>query len=174
MGDGKITLLASVDTSGKTRCVVPMDDTGLTQEVEDCISARLARESYDAGRSWSFELPIAFRSGALALGKEASGPMLEDIDTHGLPDASKVVEGLLPKLSECVQPVGKSAGLRVVHVGARVGPDGRVTCALATGVGLVPEEVRTCSRSALESARFSPPKSGTGLVSIPVKILGAK
>jgi hypothetical protein len=91
-----------------------------------------------------------------------------------LPDASKVVQGLLPKLSECVQPVDKSAGPRVIHIGARVGSDGRVSCTVATGAGAVPDEVRTCSRSTLESARFGAPKSGAGLVAIPMKILGAK
>lgn len=174
MADGKLTLLASIDASGRTTCVVPTDDTGLTQEVEDCMSARLARETYAPGRAWSFELPIAVRSGAVGLGKETTGPEIEDISAHGLPDAGKVVESLLPRLSECVQPVDKSSGLRVIHIGARVGSDGRVSCAVAASAGAVPEEVRTCSRSTLESAKFNAPKSGAGLVSIPVKILGAK
>jgi len=174
MADGKLTLLASVDTSGKTTCVVPTDDIGLTQEVEDCMSSRLGRETFTPGTSWSFELPIAVRAGAVTLGKEAAGPVIEEVSEHGLPDAMKVVHGLLPKLSECVQPVEKSSGLRVIHIGARVGSDGRVSCTVATGAGAVPEEVRTCSRTALEATRFGAPKSGAGLVSIPVKILAAK
>ncbi len=174
MADGKLTLLASVDGSGKTTCVVPTDDTGLTQEVEDCMSARLGRETFAPGRSWSFELPVAVRSGAVSLGKETTGPVIEEVSEHGVPDASKVVERLLPKLSECVQPVEKSSGLRVIHLGARVASDGRVSCTVATGAGTVPEEVRTCSKNTLEAARFGAPKSGAGLVAIPMKILGAR
>ena len=174
MADGKLTLLASVDAAGKTTCVVPTDDTGLTQEVEDCMSSRLGRETFTPGTSWSFELPIAVRGGAVTLGKETTGPVIDEVSEHGLPDAMKVVQGLLPKLSECVQPVEKGSGLRVIHIGARVGSDGRVSCTVATGAGTVPEEVRTCSRSTLEAARFGAPKSGAGLVSIPVKILAAR
>ncbi|MBX3214754.1 MAG: hypothetical protein KF850_22145 [Labilithrix sp.] len=174
MANGKLTLLASVDSSGTTTCVVPMDDTGLTREVEDCMGARLARETYAAGPQWTFELPIAVRGGAITLGKETSGAVIDEVDAQGLPDANRVVQGLLPKLSECAQQMEASSTLRVIHVGARVGADGRVACALATGAGAIPEEVRTCSRGALESARFGAPKSGVGLVSIPVKILGKR
>ncbi|MBX3220743.1 MAG: hypothetical protein KF795_09505 [Labilithrix sp.] len=174
MANGKMTLLASVDATGKTTCVVPMDDTGLTREVEDCMSARLARESYGPGASWTFELPIAVRGGVVALGKETTGAVIDEVDAQGLPDANKVVETVLPRLSECVQQMDKSSALRVIHVGARVGADGRVACALATGAGSIPEEVRSCSRAALETARFAAPKSGIGLVSIPVKILAKR
>lgn len=174
MANGKVTLLASVDSSGTTTCVVPMDDTGLTREVEDCMGARLARETYAAGPAWTFELPIAVRDGAVTLGKETSGAIIDEVDAQGLPDANKVVQGLLPKLADCAQQLDPSSTLRVIHVGARVGADGRVACALATGAGTIPEEVRVCSRGALESARFGAPKSGVGLVSIPVKVLGKR
>lgn len=173
MADGKVTFLASVAGDGKTGCVVPMNDTGLTQEVEDCMSARLGRETYDARAAWTFELPIAVRGGAIELGKEATGPQIDEIGLHGLSGATKVIQELMPKLDVCAQRVDPHSGLRVLHIGARVGSDGRVSCALATGASSVSEEVRECARRSVESVRFSAPTSREGLVTIPVKILGS-
>jgi hypothetical protein len=171
MTSGKVTWLASVDVSGRTTCVVPLDDTGLTQDVEDCMSARLERERFTPGAPWSFELPIVASDGGVRLGRETTGPVLEDLSVHGLSDASEVVTSLLPKLTECVQPLDKSQTLRVIHVGARVGSDGSVACALTTATSVVPDEVRACTSAVLERARFKAPRSGMGLVSIPIKVL---
>jgi len=171
MMSGKVTWLASVDASGRPTCVVPLDDTGLTQEVEDCMSARLERERFTPGAPWSFELPIVASDDGVRLGRETTGPVIEDVSEHGLPDASEVISSLLPKLTDCVQPLDKSKELRVIHVGARVGADGTVTCALATATSSsVPEEVRDCTEAVLKEARFKAPRSGVGLVSIPIKV----
>lgn len=170
MTNGKVTWLASVDASGKTSCVVPLDDTGLTQEVEDCMSARLERERFAPGAPWSFELPIVASDDGVRLGRETTGPVIEDVSEHGLPDASEVISSLLLKLTDCVQPLDKSQDLRVIHVGARVGSDGTVACALATATYPVPDEVRACTSAVLQMARFKAPRSGVGLVSIPIKV----
>ena len=174
MADGKVTFLASVDAGGKASCVAPMDDTGLTQEVEDCMGARLAREAYEPGAAWTFELPLVVKRGAVALGKEASGPSLDHVETHGLPDGSRVVQSVYPTLSECTQGADAASGLRVLHIGARVGSDGRVVCALAAGATPVPESLRSCAQGKLASVRFAAPPTGSGLVSIPMKILGSR
>ena len=174
MADGKVTFLVSVDPAGKTSCVVPMEDTGLTQEVEDCMGERLAREAYDPGGAWTFELPVVVKGGAVSLGKDISGPVLDHVETHGLPDGSRVVQAVYPKLSECIQDVDSTSGLRVVHIGARIGADGRVVCALAAAASTVPESLRNCAQGKLASARFAAPPSGVGLVSIPMKILGQR
>jgi hypothetical protein len=177
MATGKVTMHAAVDVAGRTSCVVPSDDTGLTQEVEDCIGARLAKETYDTGLAWSYEIPIVVKKdGALTLGDPAAddGASFENVETHGLSDATPVVKSLLPALDACMRGMPASAGLRLVYVGGRVGKDGKVECALATGAKDVPDAVRACAADVLMSAKFAAPKSGSGLVSIPVKVLGKK
>jgi hypothetical protein len=134
------------------------------------MSARLERERFAPGAPWSFELPIVAGDENVCLGRETAGPVIEDLSVHGLPDASEVVSSILPKLTDCVQPLDKSQDLRVSHVGPRVGSGGRVVCALATSRGPVPDEVRACASAVLEGARFKAPRSGVGLVSIPIKV----
>src|SRR5689334_16728209 len=46
MLSGRATFGVSVDATGKPSCVVVSEDTGLTQEVEDCMAARMTRETY--------------------------------------------------------------------------------------------------------------------------------
>lgn len=176
MTSGKVTLHASVDKSGKTTCAVPSDDSGLTQDVEDCMRKRLGRESYPAqGGAWSAVLPIVVDNGALALGKANTKPMIETIESHGLAeDMYDVVERILPDLKGCVRGMDKSTELRVVYVGAEVGKDGKVACALASSATPVPDSVRECAAATLSKATFKPPKRGYGLISIPLEVLYKK
>jgi hypothetical protein len=174
MLSGRATLDVSVDSAGKPACVVVGDDTGLTQDVEDCMSARMSRETFKSnGATWATELPILVKDGKVSLGPPATAaPALETVETHGLPDsAHDVVEALLPQLHECTKGGDGKAGLRVIHVGARVGKDGRVQCALASSAAPMPSKVRTCAASVLAGAKFPPPKGAVGLVSVPVKVL---
>jgi hypothetical protein len=177
MGSGKVTLNVAIGRDGNTTCVVPSDDTGLTQEVEDCMGERVARESFKSnGGTWATEIPVIVKGGKLSLGPAvAAAPALETVETHGLPDsAHEVVEALLPELHGCTEGIDKSAGLRVVHVGARVGKDGRVECALASSASPLPAKVRECAAGAIAQARFPAPRSAVGLVSVPVKVLSRK
>lgn len=173
MTSGRATLDVNIDASGKATCVVVSDDSGLTQEVEDCMSARMSREPYKSnGATWSTEIPVVVKDGKVSLGPPATAaPALETVETHGMPDsAHEVVEALLPKLHQCtVDTEGKST-LRVIHVGARVGKDGRVQCALASSAAPMPSKMRECAASVLAGATFPPPRSAVGLVSVPVKV----
>jgi len=177
MTSGKVTLNVAIDAAGKSRCVVASDDTGLTQEVEDCMSARMAREAFKANRaSWATELPIVVNAGKVVLGPPATAaPALETVETHGLPDAAHdIVEALLPRLHKCAEGGDADPSLRVMHVGARVAKDGRVECALASSAAPLPAKVRECAADALASAKFPAPRGTFGLVSVPVKILARK
>ncbi len=172
MTSGKVTLHASVDRSGKTTCAVPSDDSGLTQDVEDCMRKRLERETYPPqDAAWSAVLPIVVDNGALALGQPNTKPMIDTIESHGLAeDIYDVVERMLPELKACLRTLDKSSDRRVVYVGAEVGKDGKVTCALASSPAPIPESVRECASSALAKATFKPPKRGAGLISIPLDV----
>src|SRR5688500_3091988 len=100
MLSGRATLDVSIDSTGKPACVVVGDDTGLTQEVEDCMSARMSRETFKSnGATWATEIPILVKDGKVSLGPPATNaPALETVETHGLPDsAHEVVEALLPQ-----------------------------------------------------------------------------
>lgn len=169
MGAGKVTWLFSVSENGAVECVVPTDDTGFGQTVEDCMSQRIGRERFPAGGEWSAELPVRVKEGSMGLG-EARTSGLETLETHGLDDASVAVQQLLPALQRCAQPVDGHA-LQVIHVSGRVGADGHVTCAMASASAAVSHDVRACSAAVLDAARFPVPKGGVGLVSIPIKIL---
>jgi hypothetical protein len=177
MTSGKVTLHASIDGSGRTTCAVPSDDSGLTQDVEDCMRKRLGRESYPPQAApWSAVLPIVVDNGTVGLGKPSPSPLIETIESHGLAeDMYDVVEKLLPQLRSCISgAVGKSSNLRVLYVGAEVGKDGKVVCALASSPTGVPDAVRDCAASTLGKATFKAPKRGYGLISIPLEVLGKK
>ncbi len=175
MSDGTLTLHIAVDSTGRTACVVPSHDTGLTQEVEDCMRKRVERERYESAPSFTEEIPIAVRKGTVKLGESTEDEVaIDNVETHGIPNALPVIEGLLPALDGCLDALDVSSRLRVVHVGGRVGKDGRVECALATGVSSMSLAVTECVEGVLERARFSPPKSGSGLVSIPIKVLSRR
>lgn len=172
MNDGRITFQVAADPAGKTTCVIPFEDTGLTKEVEDCMSARLAKEPYGGGGS--VEIPVAVKAGALALGAAPKGPTLDTIEQHGLSDAASVVNGLLPGLRRCLQQLDPHSGLRVVHVGARVGKEGRPECALASSTAPLPAAVRDCAAGVVMGAAFKPPSGPNASVSIPLKVLAAR
>src|SRR5690606_36653083 len=109
-----------IEASDRTSCVVPSDDTGLTQDVENCMRSRLERETYARTQEpWSLALPLVVRDAALSLGEvRDSPPAIETVESHGLSEeVYAVVHALLPELYACVRSIEKSAGLRVVYVG---------------------------------------------------------
>lgn len=175
MTSGKITFHASIDANGKTTCVVPSDDSGLTQDVENCMRTRLDKESYPKrDAAWSLALPIEVKDGKLGRGTLRDSPAaIETIESHGLAeDVYDVVEGLLPALYQCVGSAKSSqlGGARVITVGARVGAGGQVECALASGPSSVPAETRACTEKAFAKAKFRAPKKGYGLLSVPLNL----
>lgn len=176
---GRATISVAIDGRGSATCVVVGDDTGLTQAVEDCMSARLSRETFAAsGTPWTTELPILVKDGKLALGAASTAPSLDTVETHGLPDsAHDVVVSLVPRFRACAaESAGPDAkqSLRIVHVGARVAKDGHVACALASSSSPVPEAMRDCVTGVLASATFPPPTAPVGLVSVPLKVHGGR
>lgn len=173
MTDGRLTLNASVAASGKPECVIPSEHTGLTQEVEDCMSARFAALELDEGAAWSVRVPVAIRDGAVQLGVPSpDSVVLESVETFRMPDAFDVLESLEPRLQACVAGVDGRSGVKSVLVGARVGADGRARCALATSRGALPTAVAECASSLLRAARFPPPKRGAGIVLVPIGLGG--
>jgi hypothetical protein len=172
MVDGRIAFVASVDASGKTACVVPSDDTGLTGDVEDCMRTRLERESYPAtGAAWSTRVPVVVKGGKVALGGPEAQTSIDTVDSRGLAeDVYTVLDDLMPDVKECVRASGKSAGRRVVVVGARVAKDGAVACAVASSTSPVTDEARSCLAKVFGRAHFKAPKKGTGLLSVPIEI----
>lgn len=175
MLDGRLTLNASIDASGKATCVIPSDDTGLTQEVEDCMSSRFAKETFESAVApWSAALPIVVRGGVVQLGDRPPAAIgIESIETYRMPDAFEVLESLVPELEACMNGLDASGGLRSVLVGARVGADGRTQCALASTSGSLPADVGDCAAGVLRGARFPPPKGGCGLVVVPITLASA-
>jgi hypothetical protein len=172
MLDGKLTLNASVDATGKPLCVIPTEDKGLTQEVEDCMSARLANERFDAGAPWAIAIPIAVRAGKVGLGsRETAALALESVETHRMADAFETLESLEPALQACVRELDRSSGVRSIVVGARVATDGRTQCALASGSPTaVPEKTADCAAGVLRQAKFPPPTGGPGLILVPIAL----
>ena len=154
MTDGKLTLNASIDSSGKATCVIPSDHTGLTQDVEDCMSARFAAETFDAA------------------GDRAA---FDSVETVRMPDAFDVLEGLEPALQACMRSSDARAGsgVRGLLVAARVGADGRPLCALASSTGPLPPSVGECASAVLRNAKFPPPKRGSGIVLVPINVIGS-
>jgi hypothetical protein len=169
MGDGKLTLNASIDATGKPVCVIPSDHTGVTQEVEDCMSARFAAQQLPAGAPWSASVPVAIRGGAVQPGERASDlASLDSVETFRMPDAFDTLESLEPALEACVRTLPPGSGVKGLLVGARVGADGRAQCALATSRGALPANVADCAAGVLRAAKFPPPKRGAGLVLVPI------
>lgn len=173
MVDGRIAFVAAIEASGKTSCVVPNDDSGLTQEVEDCMRTRLERESYVATpAAWSTRVPVQVKAGQVGLGGPNMQTSIDTIESRGLEaDIYTVLDGLLPDVKECIRGSGKSVGRRVVVVGARVAKDGGVACAVASSTSPVSEEARGCLTGVFSRARFQAPKRGTGLLSVPIEIM---
>ena len=162
----------TVDAAGKTTCVVPSDDVGLTAEVEDCMRNRLERESYAAiGTPWSTRVAVVVKGGKLALGGPMPQTSIDTVESRGLAeDVYSVLDDLMPDVKECVRGSGKSVGRRVIVVGARVAKDGAVACAVASSTSPMPDEARACLASVFGRAHFKAPKKGTGLLSVPIEI----
>lgn len=177
MTSGKITLHASVEPAGRTACVVPSDDTGLTQDVDNCMRTRLEKETHARREQpWSYALPLVVKDGKLGPGEvRSTPPAMETIESHGLAeDVYDVIDALLPDLYGCLQGIPKSGELRIVHVGARIGASGQVECALASAPGTIPPETRACTAKVLGRAKFRAPKKGYGLVSVPLNVMARK
>jgi len=174
MLDGRLTLDASIDATGVPTCVIPSDDRGLTQDVEDCMSARFAKERFGDGAPWSASVPIVVRAGTVTLGERKPASLtIESVETVRMPDAFDVLESLEPALHACVRGADQD-GLKSMLVAARIGADGRAQCALASSPGVLSPSVRECATGVLRAAKFPPPKRGSGLVLVPILVLGAK
>jgi len=173
MVDGRIAFVTTVDAAGKTTCVVPSDDSGLTGDVEDCMRARLERESYAAtGAPWSARVPVLVAGGKLSLGGPNPQTSIDTVESRGLAeDVYTVLDDLMPDVKECVRGSGKAVGRRVVIVGARVAKDGAVACAVATSTSPMSDDARGCVASVFGRAHFKAPKKGTGLLSVPIEIM---
>lgn len=175
MTDGKLTLNASIDATGRATCVIPSDHTGLTQDVEDCMSARFAAERFDAGAARSALVPIVLRGGVLRRGESApDSAVIDSVETIRMPDAFDVLEALEPALQTCVRSADRSSGIHGLLVGARVGADGRPQCALASSTGPLPASVGDCASGVLRAAKFPPPKRGSGIVLVPINVVGSR
>ena len=176
MNDGKVTLHAAVDPQGKTTCVVPSDDTGLTQDTETCMRERLEKESYaKSSGQWSMLLPIVVKDTVVALGEpRTTAEVFETIESQGLTeDVYDVVDTLLPSLYACVRGVEHARELRLIYVGGKVAADGHVSCALASSPSAsIAPEVRECTAKGLLGAKFRAPQKGWGLVSVPLNVVG--
>ncbi len=175
MTDGKLTLNATIDATGKPLCVIPSDHIGLTQEVEDCMSARFAAQKLPAGPPWSTSVPVLIRGGAVQPGERASdAASLDSVETFRMPDAFETLEALEPALHACLRDLAPASGVKGVLVGARVGADGRPQCALATSRGALPVNIAECAAGVLRGTKFPPPKRGAGLVLVPISLAGSK
>ena len=171
MNDGKLTLNASFDASGRPLCVIPSDHTGLTQEVEDCMSARFAAQQLPAGAPWTTSVPVLIRRGAVQLGERTSDAVAFDtVETFRMPDAFDTLDAIEPALQACMRGLGPKSPVKGLIVGARVGADGRPQCALAASRGTLPPSVGECAAGVLRGARFPPPKLGAGLVVVPIAL----
>jgi hypothetical protein len=172
MLDGKLTMNASIDVAGTTTCAIPTDDTGLTQEVEDCMSARFAAERFGEGSATTVAVPIVARRGNVELGTTENGAnVIQSVETHRMPDAFDVLESLVPELQVCVRSIDRSSAVRSVVVGARVGGDGRTQCALASGAPVtLPAALADCTAKVFQRARFPPPSGGSGLILVPITL----
>lgn len=174
MTDGKIVLAAGVDPAQRTACVIPMDTSGITREVEDCMSSRVAKERFDAKATVT--LPITLKGGALSLeeggGAKPSTISLDSIETYRMPDAFEALDAIESDLGGCVRGIDKSLGVRSILVGARVRTDGKNQCALTTSPSpSLPPKIAECLSGVVRSTAFPPPKGGPGLVLIPIQLL---
>ncbi|MBK8254030.1 MAG: AgmX/PglI C-terminal domain-containing protein [Polyangiaceae bacterium] len=90
-----------------------------------------------------------------------------------LPGASRVVAGMTPGFRRCY-----NAGLTnedptmkgTVRVTAKIGPNGEVTSATASGGGTLSATVIGCIRNRVASAQFDRPANGSAVVIIPVSL----
>ena len=172
MLDGKLTLNASFDASGKATCAIPTEVNGITQEVEDCMSDRLAGASLGPGDPFTEVVPIVLRAGKLSLGSRDGAATLESVETRRMPDAFDVLEGLVPRLERCLHDLDKGSGIRSIVVAANVGSAGKTQCVLASpSSGVLPETVSICARAAFETARFPPPARGSGVILVPLNLV---
>lgn len=176
MTAGKVTYHVAVERDGKASCVVPSDDSGLSNDVEDCMRKRLERETFGpSSAGFTVIVPVVVRDAKVSLGKVADAPTMEMVESQGLSEEMyDVVESLLPELKSCLAPIDAAAGVRVVYVGGRVGADGRVECAIASAASNVPPTARDCAAKTVSRAKFAPPKHGLGLVSIPIEVVRKK
>ncbi len=172
MLDGKLTMSATIDAAGRTTCVIPVDDKGLTQEVEDCMSARFAAERFGEGPATTVEVPVVVRGGKVSLGSQTrTEGGLDSVETHRMPDAFEEIETLLPELQTCTRRIDRNSAVRSLVVGARVGTDGRTSCALASGAPTaLPADVADCAADVFRRAKFPPPTGGPGLVLVPIRL----
>jgi hypothetical protein len=173
MLDGKLTLNASFDASGKAACAIPTEASGITQAVEDCMSARLGAESFGPGEPGTEIVPIVLKGGVLALGdRSANVSTLESVETRRMPDAFEVLESLVPKLSACLHDLDRSSGIKSIVVAANIGTNGRARCALVSpATGTLPPKVSSCAVDVFDQAKFPPPKGGPGVILVPLNLM---
>jgi hypothetical protein len=172
MLDGKLTLNASFDASGKATCAIPTEVTGITQEVEDCMSDRLAAASLGSGEPFTEVVPVVLHGGKLGLGERDGSATLESVETRRMPDAFDVLESLVPQLERCIHSLDRSSAIRSIVVAANVGSSGKAQCVLASpSSGGLPESVSACARAAFESAKFPPPTRGSGVILVPLNLV---
>jgi hypothetical protein len=172
MTDGRLTLNVSIDASGKPLCAIPTDDTGLTQEVYDCMSARLMKETFPPGEPWTASVPVVVKGGVLEQGKRAKPSELGSVETHRMDDAFDELETLTPRLSACTHGMDASAGVDALVVAARVERDGKPQCAIAAPfTGTLPRKIVDCATSTFMAAKFPPPKGGLGLILVPITLV---
>lgn len=91
-----------------------------------------------------------------------------------VPDAGRVVAGMTAGFRRCYNlglsredPTMKGT----VRVTARIGPNGEVLSATASGGGTLSPTVIGCIRSRVASAQFSPPEGGGAALVIPVSLI---
>lgn len=175
MSDGRVTVHATIGEDGAPTCVIPGDDSGLTQEVEDCMADRVGAARFGPGEEALVSLPIAVRGRRVALGSpRAEGFHFDSIATVRLPSAFELLEDLEDELEGCVSSAAPPGSSQSVVVGARVGGDGRAQCSITVGPSAIASTVRTCASGALATARFPTPKGADGLVLFPVHVRTAR
>jgi hypothetical protein len=172
MLDGRLTLNAAIDASGHAACSIPTEDIGLIQDVEDCMSARLMRESFGPSTPWMATVPVVVRGGAVAFGERARVTLgLDSVETYRMPNAFGALESLTPTLEECVHELVETTSPYSLVVGARIAIDGTTQCALAIPEsGTLPANVSGCATHAFLETKFPPPKGGPGLIRVPITV----
>lgn len=176
MEDGRVTLNGTLSAAGKITCAIPSEAMGLTQDVIDCMSDRLAAEVLGAGEARTLAVPIAVKSGTIGLGSVATTMLLESIETTRMPDAFDVLDAIEPGLQECVRGVGPKSLL----LGVRIGADGKTQCALARPSEGLPASVVGCATNVFQQAKFPAPKRGStqavasGIVLVPITVGGGR
>lgn len=174
MLDGRLTMTASIDASGRTACVVPTGVSGLTRDVADCMSARFDAERFGEGPQATASVRVAVRGGKVEPDTRArENNLLESVETYRMPNAFDVLESLVPELQTCVHGLDPASGVRSVLVGARVAPDGRTQCAVASGwPSALPASAEECATRTFRRATFPPPAGGPGIILVPIALVG--